>query len=251
IWATRPKRINKIKEFVDHVSVIFPFEEKIYSKEGVPATFVGNPLLDSLPELVQKNLKRPDSADFTIGLFPGSRKQVISWNLQTMIDSAKLIKNKYPKISFKVIGMSSLKHSYINVPQDGFEILYEPDYKTRANFDFAITTSGTVSLENTLIELPMLVMYKLPCLLYFLIKSFIKVKSITITNLLIDENLIPEFLQNDAKPEKIANAVIDIISNEMKLSEMRHKLNNVRNLLGKPGVYFRTAKLILEKINGL
>ncbi|MBU0951805.1 MAG: lipid-A-disaccharide synthase [Elusimicrobia bacterium] len=251
IWATRPERINAIKEFVNHISVIFPFEEKIYSQAGVPVTFVGNPLLDTIPTMPHKALKNSSSEGFTIGLFPGSRKQVVSWNLQTMLDTAKLIKDKYPQIIFKIIGLYSLKNCYMNVPKDGFEILYESDYITRANFDFAITTSGTVALENTLIGLPMLVMYKLPWPLYFLIKSIIKVSSVTITNLLTNEKLVPEFLQRDAQPDKIANTVLNIISDENKLADIKQKLENVRDILGEPGVYNRTAKLILEKINGL
>ncbi|OGS22626.1 MAG: lipid-A-disaccharide synthase [Elusimicrobia bacterium RIFOXYA2_FULL_39_19] len=245
VWATRPKRVYRLKNAVNHMFVIFPFEKEIYDKAGVPVTFVGNPVLDSIAKVEKKPVRSPETGSFTIGLFPGSRKQVINWNLPIMNKTAERIRIKYPNIEFKIFGMKSLEDCYKQ--HSDIKVVFDENNETRKKIDMAITTSGTVALENTLLEIPMIVMYHLPWLTYIIIKIMINVKNVTITNLLAGREIIPEYIQDKADPELIAGKTLDYLANISKLEDMKSEFRHIRNILGNPGCYERTARLIMEK----
>lgn len=252
IWATRPNRINQLKKYVSHMFVIFPFEEKIYKDAGIQVTFVGHPLLDLIPEDISHITHH--TSHINIGLFPGSRKPVVKWNLPVMLQTAKLIKEIYPEVKFQIAGLESLKDCYkdlLQIPTKrgilGCEINFNCDYNLR-KFDIVISTSGTVTLENALLGIPMVVVYRLPWMMYFFIKSIIKISTITIVNLIADEQIVPEFIQNKAKPGNIASTIVQWLQNRNMLTGIKEKYKQVRNMLGLHGSYDRTANLILEKI---
>ncbi|MDI6640844.1 MAG: lipid-A-disaccharide synthase [Elusimicrobiota bacterium] len=251
IWATRPNRINQLKKYVNHMFVIFPFEEKIYRDANIPVTFVGHPLLDLIPE--QQAISTGQHVP-TIGLFPGSRKPVVKWNLPVMIQTANIIKEIYPEVKFQIAGLESLKDCYKNslrISTKRFilecEVNFNCDYNSR-KFDIAISTSGTVTLENALLGIPMVVIYKLPWMMYFFIKSIIRISTITIVNLIANEQIVPEFIQEKAKPRNIAEPIVRWFQNRNILVEIKEKYKQVRNMLGTQGSYDRTANLILKNI---
>lgn len=251
VWATRPNRINQLKKYINHMFVIFQFEEKIYRTAGIPTTFVGHPLLDLIPEEIQiqdSSLQkfRIVEQKLEIGLFPGSRKQVINWNLPIFLQTARIIKQSFQEVNFTIVGIESLKECYKNC--NSINVNFDNNYNSRLKFDIAISTSGTVTLENALLGIPMIVIYRLPWSMYFLIKSIIKVSTITIVNLIAGEQIIPEFIQSKANPRNIAKLILKWLKNKNILVEIKHKYKQIRNMLGEPGSYDRTAKLILEKI---
>ncbi len=247
VWATRYSRIKKLKKYIDHIFVIFPFEEEIYRRTGIPVDFVGHPLLDIIPQNFTEQPKNNNKNKYTIGIFPGSRKPVVKWNLPVMLKTAKIIKEKFPQTEIVIFGLENLKDCYKEI--DSFPVVYDRDYEARKKIDLSITTSGTVTLENALLGIPMIVTYKLPWPMYFLIKSMISISTITIVNLIVKENIVPEFIQKEAKPEKIAEKAISWLSEPKLLNEIKNKLIETRKKLGEIGSYERTAKILLSKIN--
>jgi len=243
VWATRKARIGKLRKYIDHMFVIFPFEEEIYRRAGIPVNFVGHPLLDIIK---QNNIHQMQKNNCVIGFFPGSRRQVVIWNLPVMLKTAEIIKRKIPESEIIIFGRENIKECYKDIKE--FTVVYDENYEIRKKIDLAITASGTVTLENALLGIPMIVTYKLPWPMYFLIKSMINVQTITIVNLITDQQIVPEFIQRKAKPEEIAEKAIFWLSDKNFLKEMKTRLLNIRKKLGEPGSYERTAKILLSKI---
>jgi lipid-A-disaccharide synthase len=243
VWATRSHRIKRIGHVVKKVFVIFPFEETIYRKAGVDAVFVGHPMLDDFTDPI--NPKATTDTPF-IGIFPGSRKQVVKWNLPIMLETAEIIRKRMPGARFVIAGMENLRGAYGDTGR--VEIVFDRGYGWRKNIDLAISASGTVTLENALLGIPMVVCYRLPRLMYYLVKSMVKVHSITMINLIMGESVVKEFVQREARPEKIASAAVEIISDAAVRDAIIGKYRRMKGLLGAPGSYERTARLILGEL---
>ncbi|MDR1951958.1 MAG: lipid-A-disaccharide synthase [Elusimicrobiota bacterium] len=237
VWASRSGRIEKLKIFVKKMLLIFPFEEKLYRDKGVDAVFVGNPLIDKIPQ--KENFTISDIP--LIGLFPGSRKDTMRRHIPVLIAAAKILRKK---INASFIMFSHYK-DFKEILPDYISLDDGNDLDTRKSIDIAICPSGTVSLENTLFGIPMAVMYKLSYINYFIIRLLIKVKYIAITNILANRQILPEFIQNNAKPEKIADFIIKELEHRNYENTVK-ELITIRQMLGKPNVCKRVAEIILK-----
>lgn len=244
VWATRPNRIKRIKRSVRHMLVIFPFEEKIYRDAGIKVTFVGHPLLDSMALGEVHSAPGPEKKGITVGLFPGSRAQVIKWNLPVMEKAADIIRQEIKGAEFEIMGLSELKNSY-HTP---YKVVYDADYSYRRNITMALSASGTVTLENALLGIPMIVLYKMPFFMYHLIKSMVHVSNISIVNLITQRQVIPEFIQDKADPGKIAGLAAEWLKNPGMMEDIRSEFAKLPALLGQRGAVDRAAKIILEGI---
>ncbi|MCL2485430.1 MAG: lipid-A-disaccharide synthase [Endomicrobia bacterium] len=237
VWASRSYRIKTLAETVKKMFVILPFEEELYRKSGVDAVFVGNPLIDIVPVKQNFEITKPP----LIGLFPGSRKSVIKRHLPIILETAKILKEKL-NADFMLFSVN--KDLGIKLPD---YIKFEPnnDFSKRETIDIAVCPSGTVSLENALMGIPMTVMYKLSYFNYFLARLIVKVKYITIVNILADKKVVPEFIQFDATPEKIAASIIEQLKPDYYASKTQ-ELADFRKMLGTTGVSKRVAEMILN-----
>jgi len=237
VWASRSCRIKELAKTVKKMLVILPFEEKLYKDNNVDAIFVGNPLLDKIPEKKSFATSTPHN----IGLFPGSRKNVIRRHMPIILKTAQLLKEK---INAKFIIFMVDNSIKFNLPK---YIKFEKsnNFEKRKLLDFAICPSGTVSLENALMGIPMVVMYKLSYFNYFFIKAIIKVKYIALVNILTDKTIVPEFIQFNATPQKIAATVIEYLKIENYTSKVKELLI-FRKTLGSIGVSKRVAETILN-----
>lgn len=237
VWASRRSRIKVLAANVKKMLCILPFEEKLYRDQGVDAFFVGNPLIDLVPEKTDFGPSSPP----LIGLFPGSRKSVIKRHMPIILKTAAILREKLGAgfIIFSVNkNISAQLPDYIKHETGG-------DFEKRKLIDIALCPSGTVSLENSLLGIPMAVMYKLSYFNYFFIKMIATVKYITLANILAGKSIVPEFIQFDAEPEKIASCIIE----QLKPGNYALKVNELlafRKMLGKPGVSRRTAEIILS-----
>ena len=245
VWASRKYRIKNIAKYTDVVFPFLPFEKEMYEKENVKVFFEGNPLLDLVPETPlsssDRQTIRPSDHPVVVGLFAGSRKNTIKRHLPVILDTAKILKEKM-NVKFILFSLDTLDYK---IP-DYIEIKNGADFEERKNVDIAVCPSGTVSLENALMGIPMVVMYKLSEANYQLAKMLINVKYITLANILLNKEIVPECIQHDATPEKISNKVLEILRSE-KYNEIKRELLNFRNMLGKKGVYERVAKRIAEQ----
>ncbi|GHT49787.1 lipid-A-disaccharide synthase [Endomicrobiia bacterium] len=238
VWASRSGRIKKLAETVKKMIVILPFEEKLYKDNGVDAVFVGNPLIDMVPEKQSFGIL---SNTPVIGLFPGSRKSAIKHHLPIIIETAKILKEK---INAKFVMFSADKKVGCVLPEY-IDLDVSGDFNKRKTIDFAICPSGTVSLENALMGIPMAVMYRLSYFNYFFIRAIIRIKYIAIVNILAGKSVVPEFIQFDAKPQKIAISVLEQIRSENYMPKVKELLA-FRKMLGISGVNKRVAEIILN-----
>jgi len=237
VWASRSHRIKTLAENVKKMLVILPFEEKLYKDNGLDAVFVGNPLIDAFTAKTNFDISKPA----LIGLFPGSRNNVVKKHIPIIVETAKILKEK---LNADFILFCAGKMPDFDIP-DYIDVELNNDPEKRRKINIAVCPSGTISLENALLGIPMAIMYKLAYFNYFIIRMLAKVKYITLVNILADKAVVPEFIQLDAKPEKIAAAVIEQLKPENYMPKV-NELLEFRKMLGQNGVSKRVAEIILS-----
>jgi lipid-A-disaccharide synthase len=253
VWAWRQGRIKKIKGLVDHMAVILPFEKEIYLNSGIPATYVGNPLLDNVSdndELILENVQ----SNSLIGLLPGSREKEITRILPVMLETAVLLARENNNIKFIISVAPSIDRVLIENITGGykeaidFEITGKNVNKIFKKVCFILAASGTVTLEAAIAGVPMVVLYKMSLLSYQVAKFLVKVKYISLVNLIAGREVVPELIQDKASPENTANAVLNILKDKDRFVQVKKGLHEVKQLLGESGASDRTAKIALNMI---
>lgn len=240
VWATRPGRVKTIAKYVKKMLVVLPFEEKIYADGGLEAVFVGNPLIDMVPE-PENRLCGPGQR-VTIGLFPGSRPNVFGRHIGLLMEAAGLISSGI-EADFKIFCVPALADKCKGLP---YPCVVENDYAERKTITLAITPSGTVSTENALLGIPMVVYYRLSGFNYAIAKLLANVKYVTMVNILLGRRLVPELLQKEATPENIAGTALSLLKDKQQLASVKEELLGIRGRLGRPGVAVRAAGIILS-----
>lgn len=250
IWAWRSGRVKKIKKRVDHVAVILPFETDFYEKHDVPVTFVGHPLLDK-PYDFAKGKK--EIGRFAIGLMPGSRDGEVIRHLPTMLEAADILKNKHSNAKFYISQAPTVEKMLIEdiVRKHGkhsaFHIMRGDIDKFFRKCRFVIAVSGTVTLEAAIAGVPMVIIYKMSPLSYRMARLLIRgVKYVGLVNLVAGKNLVPELLQGQASPEKIAETVSEMLNNDKRIVRLRDEFIHVRKILGETGASKRAADIALN-----
>lgn len=257
VWAWRSGRVKKIRERTDHLAVILPFEADFFQGHGLPASFIGHPLLDSYPVTNETFIKRDQNVKKrTIGLLPGSRKTEIIRHLPVMLDAARLIRQRIGEVRFLVSVAPSADHIYMDgVVKNHSEAPYV-EFVTGGvktvfdRVDFLVAASGTVTLEAALAGIPMVIIYIVSAVSYILGKSLAKVKYAGLANLIAGREIIPELLQWAASPESISEKVCTILEDAQKMERMRKELMGVREMLGGPGAAERLADIALKMLAG-
>ena len=232
VWASRPHRIRRLASVIQKMLVIFPFEVDLYKKAGVPVSFVGHPLTERLPS------PAPESATPLLGLLPGSRRAVIERHLPLLIQTAAQLRQDIPHVRCILFRPEEIEEAFYLPFMDHapwIELQTDPLYETRRHLWLAIGVSGTAALENTLLGIPMIIMYKLSCLTYWIAKRLIRVPYVGIPNLLAGRQVVPELLQAEATPERLATAAKPLLSSSALRSEMRRSLLSLRALLREGG----------------
>jgi lipid-A-disaccharide synthase len=242
VWASRPGRVQVLKRFVKKMLVIFPFEEKVYREAGVPVEFVGHPLLDLIPE---PKARDHSSNTKVVGLLPGSRSSELKRHIPVFYEAFRLLRKKRPALKGLLFASPNQKdEAYGKLPQ-GVEIVREQDYAQRATLDLALCSSGTATLENALLGVPMVVIYKLSWPTYAIARALIKVKHIAMANLLAGKGVVPELIQRDATAENAAVEAAKFLDDADYAAKTRAELLVVRRSLGTPGAVDRAAAAIL------
>ena len=220
IWAWRYERIHKIRQSVDHMLVLFPFEEKIYEQEGIPVSYVGHPLADEIePEVDRSNYRSKlgfSSGKKIVALLPGSRKTELKQHLNLMLDAAKLIQNSSPEIRFLVPLLDNEAHNFVhsilsrrNVNLNGtIDFVVGKTQDALKAADIAIIASGTATLEGLLCECPMVVTYKVSKLTAWLMRLQANARFVSLPNIISNESLVSELIQEDAQPDLLANEAV-------------------------------------------
>ncbi len=251
IWAWREQRIKVIKRVVDSMAVILPFEVDFYHKHGFEVTFVGHPLLDVVrPALSRETffeLTRLDPTRPLIGIFPGSRRGEVLRHLPLFLETFFRLKQQFPEIQGVIVRAEGLAPELFFVEDSpDLKVLRGYQYEVMNHASALLLASGTVTLEAAIVGTPMVVAYKLAPLSYFLAKHLVQVPYVSLVNLLASKPLVPEILQKEATPDRLAEALAIYLSDPLKVRQLKAELTKVRRSLGNPGAAWRAAELALE-----
>ncbi len=229
VWAYKPKRAQKFARLFSHLLTILPFEPPYFTKEGLPTTFVGHPILENEEEqnnnkTDKENFRKKyniSSDAFILLAMPGSRKTEISRLLDVYIEAFKELNKKIPNL-YIVIPVAEYLREFVTTKTNNLGlniiVITNPDEKKQlfATANFGLIKSGTSTLEVAMARIAMIVTYKVSFISYLIIKSLVKVKFATLINLIADKEIIPEFLQQNCTAENITNAILDLVNNKEK-----------------------------------
>lgn len=256
VWAWKSYRAKKISKFLDHLFVLYPFEKKYFTIHGLNTTFTGHPIAFDNKYIKNEyffddSLK--NNSILKIGILPGSRLSEIKKLLPIFIESANLIKNHYDEVKFFILAASGFKNKIINLFDETKLDYYITEnqsekYNLFSNIDFALCASGTVTIELAKAGTPMLVLYKLNYITWYIVKNLAKVKTATILNILLKENFVPELFQDQVNKENIFKITKSYIDNknisQNQIKKLRKGISKLKNVHGDPS--YILAKKILK-----
>jgi lipid-A-disaccharide synthase len=242
IWAWGKSRLQKLSRSVDYMAVILPFEESIYKRQGIPVEFVGHPFVEDHNLPVPKDHTTREG----LGLLPGSRLQEVQRILPVFLDAASYIQEKRPGERF-VIGRSpavplacyeSIISRYplnIELKQEAREVM--------ADTRLLLVASGTATLQAALFETPLIIVYRMSFFNYLIARRLVQIDKIGLVNIVLEEEVCPEFVQGDARAKEIAREAIELLENEEARLSMVGKFRNLRAMLSGRGGCRRVADI--------
>jgi lipid-A-disaccharide synthase len=257
VWAWRPGRVKLISKWVRKMVVFFPFEVPIYRAAGVDVEWVGHPLLDivrpslSRKEALQKFNLSPDRP--IVALLPGSRESEIEKLLSTLLASAEILQREIPTLQFVIplaSGMSrEVLSPWVRESPIPVKVVEGLTYDVMNVADLLITASGTATLEGAILGRPMVIIYRVSPLSYWIGRMLVRVDHIGMVNLVAGKGLMPELLQKDANPERIAAESLPILKDPDLRRQMMEGTEEVRRNLGEPGAVGRAASIVHSLLN--
>ena len=255
VWASRKWRINVIKKNIDKVLCIFPFEVDLYKNMGIDTHYCGHPLVKQLPEKANKDeffeKHNLDKNKKLVSIFPGSREFELHFLMKLFIKSAKLLQKKYPDLQFIISHAPNLSDKVYDKYLKGdntFKVIKGENQALLSVSDALILASGTVALEATLYNVPMIVSYRGP-LLFFLIFLLVKcTKLISLPNIILGRKVVPEILQYCATPKNISNEIEKLLFNEEYRQKHIEGLSEVKELLSDKYSAQEVAGTIIKNI---
>ena len=256
VWAWKEKRVHRLKKYVDRLFIIFPFEIEYFKKWGIDAIYNGNPLLDSVDnhpsatETKEEFCKRadlnPDST--TVALLAGSRRGEIKYLLPRMIEVAK----RYPSYQFLLACAPSVDLEFykgiIGKKCSNIKLLVGETYSILRHSNAAIINSGTASLEAALIGVPQVVCYGGNEISYQIARMVVKLKYISLANLIMDKGLFKELIQHDCTPDKISQELDLLVNDSNYRAKMLQDYRDVREVLGGKGASAKVAQAMIDEL---
>jgi len=251
IWAWGLNRVHLIKRVVDKMIVILKFEEGLYKKYGVDVSFVGHPLLDIVKPTASKVefLKSVglDINKTTIALLPGSRHKEVEGLLPIMLRAAQIIRQRYPLTQFLLLKSSTVNEEIFRKILASTNLsltaVIDQTYNGLNASEFAIVTSGTATLETAILQVPMVIIYRVSFLTWLFIRKMLKIPYIGLVNVVVGKKIVPECLQYEATPEIIAKNILEIMESPERLSATKNELIKLGRSLGENGASNRAAQI--------
>lgn len=245
IWAWKKGRIHTLAEVCDKMLVILPFEKELYDNVNLDCTFVGHPLMDHIAEIpVQDTFV----GECTIGLMPGSREQEIERIFPTMLKVGEGIRAEYPNARFVVPCVDAERATQLKRLAGYFPLEIVPDqfYDILHGARFCLVASGTATLETALFNVPMIVMYKVAPVTYWMAKILVNIDAVSLVNILAKRHIVPEFIQGDAQLNNVLPKALELIADTPARQTMLQELNEIKEVLGAQGASVTAAKEILS-----
>lgn len=252
VWAWNEKRAFTIRRLVDRMFVIFPFEVDFYRKFGYEVEYVGNPLMDAVAAF------RPEE-DFrtrnglsekpVIAILPGSRKQELEGMLKTMVS----VHGYFPEYQFVIAGVGNLDRSlyepYEKLP--GVKVIFDSTYDILHLAEAALVTSGTATLETALLNVPEVVVYRTSTVSYRIARMLIKVRYISLVNLIADKEIVRELIQDDFNTLSLVNELKKIVKGGAERKRMLSDYEALRAKVGPAGASVKAGSRMVEWTSGL
>jgi lipid-A-disaccharide synthase len=259
IWAWRRGRMRKIRRAVSHVLALFPFEAPLYEKAGVPATYVGHPLADMLPlesdrEAAQRELKLP-ADKLVIALLPGSRQSELDYMADLFVRTAQQIQEQIPEVVFLVPVVSQetrwkfqaaiVRHGAGSLP---LQMLFGHSHLAMQAADAVIVASGTATLEAALLKRPMVITYRMSSLSWQILRHMNYLPYVGLPNILAGKLVVPELLQGEATPEKLAETVLLLANDKAAITRIQEEFTALHHLL-RQNTEEKAAQVILGMLS--
>jgi len=249
VWASRPKRANQLEADYDLLLSIFPFEKDWYARHApkLRVEFVGHPMLDRAYKSAVPSTRRDIvAAAPEILLLPGSRRSELKKHLPVMLSALELIQQPFPAAKVRMVLTNATLVDLAKSIGAGMEIQIGDLPSALVRADVAIASTGTVTMECAFFGVPTVTLYKTSWLTYEIGKRLITVGSLTMPNLLAGKNVYPEFIQNEATPENLADAAMDLLKDAARRETIKTQLAGVIASLGEPGAARRAASAVLS-----
>lgn len=242
IWAWRGERIHKIKRAVSHMLALFPFEVSLYEREGIPVTYVGHPLADMLTKLPKREAMREQmllpKQIKVFALLPGSRQSEVRQLAAILIETARLILRKYPDARFLVPLASRETRTIFEeeiyhcaAEELPLTLLFGHAQDAMIAADGVLVASGTATLEAALLKRPMVITYRIPQLTWWLTQRKRYQPWVGLPNILHGKFIVPELLQEDATPENLAQALLNLVADKQAVAELEEICEGMRSTL--------------------
>jgi lipid-A-disaccharide synthase len=245
VWAWGAGRVQRMKRCVDQVAVVLPFETEIYARAGIAVEFVGHPFV------VDHELPAPraESEREWVALLPGSRASEVRHMLPLFLAAARELRQRYPHLRLVVAKSPVVSDALYDRVLDecGVDASLEADaVEALANARVALVASGTATLQSALLETPLVIAYRTSALNYFLARRLVTIGHVGLVNVLLGEEVAPEFVQERAQPPALALAAASLVDDEVERERMRVRFRALRGSLGGGGGAERVAELALQ-----
>lgn len=239
VWASRKGRIKKIKQNVDEVLCIFPFEKELYESYGIKCHYCGHPLVSQLPakanreEFFEKH--GFDKSKKLVSIFPGSREFELKYLMNVFIKSAKILQKKHPELQFCISHAPNLSDKIYNkfLKETDFKVIKGENQALLSVSDALILASGTVALEACLYQTPMIIAYRGPWVFYLIYLIVRCIKRVSLPNIIADKSIVPEIIQGSVNPAKISYEIEKLLYNNDYREENIKELGEVKSLLSE------------------
>ncbi|MFA6456378.1 MAG: lipid-A-disaccharide synthase [Bacteroidota bacterium] len=250
VWAWKKGRVKKMKDLIDRMLVVFPFEVPIYEHEQIPVQFVGHPLVEEMQEVMTREQfsKRYGLAAERkfIAVIPGSRKQEIEKLFSVMVRAAVQLAGNSKDVVVAVAPNLSMELYQLHCPP-GMNVTFiqYATHEVMKYAEFAFVTSGTATLETACMGTPMVVVYKTSFLTYWIARLVVKIKYISLVNIVAGKSIVPEMIQNTATVDNLVRVAKEFLDSPDKYAGMKYELEGVRQKLGGIGASEHVAEAIL------
>ncbi|MDD5205044.1 MAG: lipid-A-disaccharide synthase [Desulfobacterales bacterium] len=253
VWAWRPGRVKKIADRADRVAVILPFEQQFYRRRGVAVEYVGHPLMDIVPDRLCKeeilgSLGLSGKGPI-IGLLPGSRREEVIRLLPVMISAVEALSDNHPGLACLLPLAPTITPDLVHPVISGFSLpirIQDDMYSVLAASDLVLVASGTATLEAAIMQVPMVVVYRVSPLTFWLGKLVVKVPFISLVNLIAGERIVPELIQGEVTPSRVAEEAETILESGPGRESMVNRLGKLKESLGGRSASEKTARIAVE-----
>lgn len=281
IWAWRGGRMGKIKRAVSHILALFPFEPALYEKAGVPVTFIGHPLADEIPlkpsKQAARDLLKIENGKFIVAMLPGSRQSEVRQHAELFVKTAQIIHQENQNTQFLVplitretryifeqalyknlqeqmvkeknqqdkVAADSLNAEHLNAAHLELDILFGHAHDAMEAADVVLVASGTATLEAALLKRPMVITYRMPTLSWWILKRMNYLPYVGLPNILAGKFVVPELLQKEATPQKLADAVSLLLVDKTKIKEIEQEFTAIHKSL-KQNSAKKAAQVVLS-----